>query len=111
MAPISEASLVSSRNPDVTPRCDKAAAIAESRLRTAPYLALRGVACELRDGVLTLRGRVPSYYLKQLAQALLHGIQDVSNVDNQLNVVAPQTMGWPDRDASRAGGSPSRRPR
>jgi hypothetical protein len=46
------------------------------------------LSCEWRDGVLTLRGRVPSYYLKQLAQACLQGLAGVTAIDNQL-IVAP----------------------
>ena len=34
---------------------------AEGRLRRNPYLALRSVSRECRDGVLVLRGRLPSY--------------------------------------------------
>lgn len=40
----------------------------EERLRTSPYLALKGITCELIRGVLYLRGQVSSYYLKQVAQ-------------------------------------------
>ncbi len=32
------------------------------------YPALKAVDCKWRNGVLVLSGRVPSYYLKQLAQ-------------------------------------------
>jgi hypothetical protein len=35
--------------------------LAEGRLRRNPYLALRSVSRECRDGVLVLRGRLPSY--------------------------------------------------
>ena len=41
---------------------------AESRLRRNGYLALRDIYCEDHEGVLTLWGRLPSYYLKQVAQ-------------------------------------------
>src|SRR5947209_19012856 len=41
---------------------------AEVRLRDNGYLVLKKVSCEYREGVLTLRGRLPSYYLKQVAQ-------------------------------------------
>jgi hypothetical protein len=39
---------------------------AENRLRSNSYLALKNVSCEFREGVLTLRGYLPSYYLKQM---------------------------------------------
>lgn len=38
-------------------------------LRASPYLALRALQVEHADGRLFLRGRVVSYYLKQVAQA------------------------------------------
>jgi hypothetical protein len=61
---------------------------AEARLRQAAYYGLRLLSCEWRDGVLPLRGRVPSYYLKQLAQACLQGLAGVRAIDNQL-IVTP----------------------
>jgi hypothetical protein len=46
----------------------------ETRIRQAldrsRYHQLRFVYCGFRDGVLTLRGSVESYYLKQLAQTV-----------------------------------------
>jgi hypothetical protein len=43
------------------------AVAAEARLLNSPYLELRRVSCEFHEGVLTLRGNVPRYYLKQIA--------------------------------------------
>jgi len=60
--------------------------VAEARLQHAKYVELRAVSCEFHEGVLTLRGRVPSYYLKQLAQSLLDSIPGVLQLDNQLEV-------------------------
>jgi hypothetical protein len=45
--------------------------LVERRLRESPYLCLRAIRCEHQQGVLTLRGMVPSYYHKQLAQTLV----------------------------------------
>jgi osmotically-inducible protein OsmY len=63
--------------------------LAEGRLRRSAYLALQHLSCEFRAGVLTLRGRLPSYYLKQVAQALVATVEGVTRVDNQVEVVAP----------------------
>jgi hypothetical protein len=60
---------------------------AEDRLWHSPYLELRNVTCDLHEGVLTLRGRVPSYFLKQLAQTLLSGLDGISVLNNQLDVI------------------------
>jgi osmotically-inducible protein OsmY len=61
---------------------------AEALLRQASYAELRHITCRLHDGVLTLRGRVPSYYLKQTAQVLLRSIDGVSKINNQLEVIS-----------------------
>jgi osmotically-inducible protein OsmY len=62
---------------------------AEGLLRQSGYLALRGVACDARDGVITLRGRLPSYYLKQVAQSIAARIEGVRRVVNEIEVAVP----------------------
>jgi osmotically-inducible protein OsmY len=61
-------------------------AMAETRLRQSPYAPLHQVSCELRSGVLTLGGRVPSYYLKQIAQTVVRSVEGVLEINNQLHV-------------------------
>jgi hypothetical protein len=39
-------------------------------------------------GVLTLRGRLPSFYLKQMLQTLLRNLDGVTRIDNQVDVVS-----------------------
>ena len=41
---------------------------AEERLRRSSCLALRDISCLANGGVLTLRGYLPSYYLKQVVR-------------------------------------------
>src|SRR5262245_65814757 len=56
--------------------------LAEGCLRRNPYRALKDVACDCREGVLVLRGCLPTYYLKQVAQevvACLEGVQARAN--------------------------------
>jgi osmotically-inducible protein OsmY len=54
----------------------EAAALARSvmevrlRLSHSPYWSLRRLACEVEQGRVVLRGTVPTYYLKQVAQAV-----------------------------------------
>jgi hypothetical protein len=61
--------------------------LAYAELGACGYPALRGVRCEYADGVLTLRGSVPSFYLKQVAQCLMHGqLDEMIIVDNRLEV-------------------------
>jgi osmotically-inducible protein OsmY len=62
-------------------------ATVRSQLRAAPYAVLRQIACEFRDGVVLLHGRVPSFYMKQVAQNIVHCVEGVSEVRNHLDVV------------------------
>ena len=62
---------------------------AEDRLRRSGYLALRDVSCDARDGVAYLLGHLPSYHLKQVAQATVGGIEGVRRVVNRIEVIAP----------------------
>jgi osmotically-inducible protein OsmY len=59
---------------------------AQSRLLKTGYLALREVALDLVDGQLTLRGSVPSYFLKQVAQSAVIGTSGVHTVVNEIVV-------------------------
>jgi osmotically-inducible protein OsmY len=63
----------------------------EQRLGASGYLALRRIDCQCEGGVLSLRGRVPSQYLKQVAQAIAAAVEGVHRVDNQIEVVAAQS--------------------
>jgi len=62
---------------------------AERCLRGHSYLALRNLSCAYRDGVLILSGRLPTYYLKQLAQTAVAQIVGVERIDNQIEVTVP----------------------
>jgi osmotically-inducible protein OsmY len=61
--------------------------LAETCLRSNPYLALKNISCDWRDGVLCLRGCLPSYYLKQIAQEAVASLEGVKRIDNQIEVV------------------------
>jgi CheY-like chemotaxis protein len=64
---------------------------AERLLRRNSYLALKNVVCEFHDGVLTLRGCLPSYHLKQVALAAVSQLEGVQRIENQIEVVPPST--------------------
>jgi hypothetical protein len=65
-------------------------ATVERALRNGPYPALKKLSCDYRDGVLILRGCLPSYYLKQVAQEVVaHQVKGVGRLDNQIQVVPP----------------------
>jgi osmotically-inducible protein OsmY len=61
---------------------------AEARLRSNSYLALKNVSCELEHGVLTLRGCVPSYYLREMATSAVSRLDGIDTVVNELQVIA-----------------------
>ena len=60
---------------------------AKNRLRRTSYRALRALSCEYDQGVLFLRGQLPSYYQKQLAQEAVGGLAGVAQVVNETEVV------------------------
>ncbi len=62
----------------------------QDRFQRSPYLPLRHVECRLHEGVLILRGRVPTYYLKQLAQSVGHSLKGIHRVVNELRVDFPR---------------------
>ncbi len=64
--------------------------LAEKRLRENPYRALRGLSCEYPAGVLVLQSRLPSYYLTQVAQAAVAGIEGVQRIANENEVARSQ---------------------
>jgi osmotically-inducible protein OsmY len=67
---------------------------AQALLRASNYLAIRHVSCEFHEGVLTLRGSVPSYYLKQVAQSVvISRLKGVAIINNRLEVPQPTPTG------------------
>ncbi len=74
------------------------AADAQARLRESSILAGHPISCRFREGTLTLRGRVPTYFLKQMAQELVARIEGVKRVDNQLDVVPLPIRDLPSHD-------------
>jgi osmotically-inducible protein OsmY len=62
---------------------------AEIRIRGTSYLALRDVTCIARGDILHLRGRLPSHYLKQIAQEIAASVEGVRQVRNGIEVSRP----------------------
>jgi osmotically-inducible protein OsmY len=60
------------------------------RLTQSPYHAVRRVSVEERQGVLTLSGRLPNYYLKQMAQTAVAKVEGVTSIINRIDVVEPR---------------------
>jgi hypothetical protein len=70
------------------PPTQRVAEGAENCLRHNSYLALKNVRCDYCGGVLTLRGCLPTYYLKQLAQSAVARVAGVERIVNEIEVVA-----------------------
>lgn len=62
---------------------------ARGRLQAHIHLANRSRALELavREDVLVVRGNLPSFYLKQVLQHALQGLEGISRIENQVMVV------------------------
>lgn len=59
------------------------------RLERSACSALRRVCCEYREGVLRLRGCLPSHHLKQVALATVVEVEGIRKVVNEIEVVSP----------------------
>lgn len=77
-----------------TPQPERDASIRSAALeaiRSTYYRPLWNLSCEVSEGVISLLGTVPSFYLKQLAQELVLKLGCVSGVVNLVNVQAAST--------------------
>ena len=71
------------------PRRDEIGEASRRCLLQSPYPLLRNVACRCRRGVLFLRGRLPNYYHKQLAQEAVRRVAGVTRIVNQIEIGGP----------------------
>lgn len=62
------------------------AKLARDRLQNSPYTTVRNVSCHCEGGVVVLRGLLPSFYHKQLAQEALADLEGVTQVINETEV-------------------------
>ena len=70
-----------------SPSSERVVASAQRLLRQSRYGALHHVNCEFHEGILTLRGQVASFYMKQVAQTTVRGVEGVEVINNRLEVV------------------------
>jgi osmotically-inducible protein OsmY len=66
--------------------CDPVARAATDRLHENPELAGEFISCEYRQGMLVLRGRVPTYYQKRIAQEVVRRMDGVGQLVNEIDV-------------------------
>jgi hypothetical protein len=62
-------------------------------LETAGYPELRSVRCQVDEGSVVLRGVLPSYHLKQVAQQAILALHDTRVVKNLIDVSSQRAAG------------------
>jgi hypothetical protein len=70
---------------------DDCLATTRHRLANCPYSSLRKLRCEYHNGVLYIRGQVPSFYLKQVVDNLVSVAKEFCSVRNEVEVLAQTT--------------------
>jgi hypothetical protein len=71
-------------SPPTPPRIDESI---RERLAACPYASrFNDITWQVEEGHLTLRGSVPSYYLKQVLQTVLRDIQPIRRISNLVDV-------------------------
>ncbi len=68
-------------------QADQIVATAKDRIRHHAHLSVQRIWCDFSGRQLYLRGQVPSFYLKQLAQTAVSGMEGVSQVVNEIEVL------------------------
>lgn len=74
---------------------------AQARLQASPFLPLRDLHCVGDRDKVTIRGRVPTQYLKDLSALLVRSIDGVRSVTNDVEVLP---LGWSHRAGFAPGG-------
>jgi osmotically-inducible protein OsmY len=67
--------------------CDQPGDLAQARLSTSPFLSLRSLRCQAQNGDVTIRGRVPTGYLRDLSAMIVRSIEGVRRVTNEVEVL------------------------
>jgi len=67
-------------------RCQEIAEEAADRLHNDPHVNHSNVSCYCEDRVLWLRGELPSFYAKQVAQEAVKGVEGIVGVMNDIEV-------------------------
>jgi len=61
-------------------------ALLQQQLRSSPYWSVRQLICILDHGCVIVRGTLPSYYLKQVAQAVAIKALGVDRMQSDIDV-------------------------
>lgn len=71
----------------VPPELEELVGAVNRELTDSPYGEVRSVRCGVSEGVLTLSGEVPTFYLKQLAQSTARRAAGDSLIRNRIEVL------------------------
>ena len=66
---------------------ERITAVAKQRIIHQPHLSVQRIWCDFDKGRLILRGQVPSFYFKQLAQEAVADLEGVEQVVNEIEVL------------------------
>jgi len=64
----------------------------EWALAASGYMQLRAVEVKVHEALVTLKGRVPTYYLKQMAQSVAMQHEGVEMLQNDIEVVSTGSL-------------------
>lgn len=59
---------------------------AKAAPRATGYGSLITIECDVHEGLVTLSGRVPSFYMKQVAQNAVMNLGNLNGIENRLCV-------------------------
>jgi hypothetical protein len=68
---------------------EHAAMRARAQLQNSSYPELRGLDCSFAEGVLTVHGRLPSFYLKQVVWSLVAQLAEIEEVADGIEIIDP----------------------
>ncbi|MGA2620388.1 MAG: BON domain-containing protein [Thermoguttaceae bacterium] len=68
-------------------KANRVVSLAKDRLLQEPHLTIQRIWCEFDGEQLFLRGQVPSFYHKQLAQVAVADMEEVDRVINEIEVL------------------------
>lgn len=65
---------------------------AQIQLARSGYRSLLAITCHFRDNTLILRGDVPSYFHKQVAQEAIRKVRSVESIANEIVVSSSRDL-------------------
>lgn len=70
-----------------TKKLEPIAVAAQQLIVHQPHLSVQRIWCDFEAGRLFLRGQVPSFYFKQLAQEAVSDLDGVDQIVNEIEVL------------------------